>query len=115
MNQSIRGIGLLTFLLVASLLSSCRYGSFLEAGRACTSWQQERKGKIKVVFDSDGKKESKLKSLLSSGNFVHVRECIHAKGFGHFVGIELITPWKASMTKKEYDKIDVRVKKFWFN
>ena len=115
MNQAIRVIGLLVFLLIASSLSSCRHGSFLEAGRDCASWQQERKGKIKVVFDSDSKKGSELKNLHASGNFVHVRECIHAKGFGHFVGIELITPWKASMTKKEYDKIDVRVKKFWFN
>ena len=56
MNRAIKGIGLLISLLFVSSFSACKYGSLMEAQIACDKWADERKGKIEVDDDGDGKK-----------------------------------------------------------
>lgn len=115
MSQSTKVIRYLAPVFLASFLGACRYGSFYDAQNACGKWKLEVKGKIEVDFDGDGATGSSAKSSSASDNLVDVRECIHAKGMGHIIGRELITPWKAFMTEMEYSKIKIKYREFWFN
>ena len=115
MSQSTKVFTYLATALLASFLGACRYGSFYDAQNACGKWKLERKGTIEVDFDGDGAMGSGAKSFSASDNLVDVRECIHAKGMGHIIGRELITPWKAFMTEMEYSKIKIKYREFWFN
>ena len=115
MSQSTKVIRYLALVFIASFLGACGYGSLYHAQIACEKWKLERKGTIEVDFDGDGATGSSAKSFSASDNLVKVRECIHAKGMGHIIGRELITPWKAFMTEMEYSKIKIKYREFWFN
>ena len=101
-------------IVLVLLLSSCKYGSLIEAGSACDVWQQETKGVFEVDSDGDGRqgKDSGIEDWRVDGDTYPLRECSQEESTRQFVGKEYITPWKVLVTEEEFRALKIAYKKF---
>ena len=109
---------LIAFLLLIPFISSCKYGSMMEAENACAIWEQERKGVFEVDCDGDGRQGADITYLDGSpmyrvdGELVETRECTKEESTKQIIGKEFVTPWKILMTEVEFKALKIVYKKF---
>ena len=98
----------------------------MEAENACAIWEQERKGKVEIDYDGDGRQglDNGLTTLeydmhgtgpkfyRDEGTIIDLRECIKEESTRQIIGKEFDTPWKILMTEDEFMAVETRYKKF---
>ena len=117
---------LLISLLLIPFISSCKYGSMVEAENACAIWEQERRGVFEVDYDRDGRQGKSLsieylqyaldgtgpRFIRGEGTTYRLRECSNEESTKQIIGKEYITPWKILMTEDEFEAVKIVYKKF---